>query len=410
MRIALVSFDADPITVSDSPCGPASCVGDLAVALAEAGHGVTIVARRTARDVPEVATPRPGLWIRYLAAGPPEPLGGSRSVAVMPRLARHLAQLWRSDAPDVVHSHGWMSGLASVAAVRERGLPLVQTFLGLGRLERDQVGGAAATRSRVSAEQVVALRADRVLAASEADAFELVRMRVPRRSVSVVPRGVDVDMFDPDGPALRRRSLRPRLVTAGSLRRAGGVDDVIRALPSVPDAELLVAGGRPPAGGGPDPDLVRLHHLALRVGVGARVRLLGPVQRSTMPALLRSADTVVDAPWFTAFGSVLLEAMACRRPVVATAVGGVRDIVADQITGLLVPPRRPDELARTLRAVLSEATMPEAYGIAGRDRVLARYAWPRIATATAAAYGQVVEGHAEAAAGSGQAMAGPRGP
>jgi glycosyltransferase involved in cell wall biosynthesis len=188
------------------------------------------------------------------------------------------------------------------------------------------------------------------------------------------------------------------------------VDDVIRALPSVPDAELLVAGGRAAAGGGPDPDLVRLYHLARRVGVGTRVRLLGPVQRSSMPALLRSADTVVDAPWFTAFGSVLLEAMACRRPVVATAVGGVRDIVADQITGLLVPPRRPDELARTLRAVLTEATMPEAYGIAGRDRILARYAWPRIATATAAAYCQVVEGHAEAAAGSGQAMAGPRSP
>lgn len=409
MRIALVSFDADPIGVPDSPSGPASCVGELAVALTEAGHGVTIFARRSARDVPDVAAPRPGLWIRYLAAGPAEPLEGPRAVAAMPQLAKHLTRLWRSDAPDVVHSHGWMSGLAAVAAVRDQGLPLVQTFLGLGRVEPDRMGPSA-TRGRVSAEQVVALRADRVLAASEADAFELARMGVPRRSVSVVPRGVDVDAFDPDGPALRRRSLRPRLVAAGSLRRAGGVDDVIRALTSVPDVELLVAGGGPARDGGPDPDLVRLHDLARRVGLGARVRLLGPVPSSTMPALLRSADTVVDAPWFSAFGSVLLEAMACRRPVVATAVGGVRDIVADQITGLLVPPRRPDVLARALRALLTEATMPEAYGIAGRDRVLACYAWSRIATATAAAYRQVVAVREKAAAGSGPALAGPRGP
>jgi glycosyltransferase involved in cell wall biosynthesis len=76
--------------------------------------------------------------------------------------------------------------------------------------------------------------------------------------------------------------------------------------------------------------------------------------------------------------------------VVASAVGGIQDTVVDQVTGLLVPPRRPDALAAALRDVLASPTMAAAYGIAGRDRVLARYGWERVAAATAQVYTEVV--------------------
>jgi D-inositol-3-phosphate glycosyltransferase len=124
--------------------------------------------------------------------------------------------------------------------------------------------------------------------------------------------------------------------------------------------------------------------------VAAPFHLTGPVARSDVPALLRSADAVVCAPWYEPFGMVPLEAMACGRPVVASAVGGIQDTVVEQVTGLLVPPRRPDALAAALRELLASPTMCAAYGIAGRDRVLARYDWERVATATAQVYGDVV--------------------
>jgi len=75
---------------------------------------------------------------------------------------------------------------------------------------------------------------------------------------------------------------------------------------------------------------------------------------------------------------------------VATAVGGMKDTVVDKVTGLHVPPRNPDALAHTLRGLLADRAMPVAYGIAGRDRVLSRYSWDRITTATEAVYRDVL--------------------
>jgi glycosyltransferase involved in cell wall biosynthesis len=98
----------------------------------------------------------------------------------------------------------------------------------------------------------------------------------------------------------------------------------------------------------------------------------------------------VCVPWYEPFGIVPLEAMACGRPVVAAAVGGIQDTVVDHVTGLLVPPRRPDALAAALRRLLATPTQALAFGIAGRDRVLARYGWDRVAACTLAVYEEVV--------------------
>jgi len=154
----------------------------------------------------------------------------------------------------------------------------------------------------------------------------------------------------------------------------------------LPAAELVVAGGE----GGGDPDAARLHECARRAGVADRVHLVGPVARHDVPALLRSADAVVCVPWYEPFGIVPLEAMACGRPVAASAVGGIQDTVVDQVTGVLVPPRRPDALAAVLRDLLGSPTLCTAYGIAGRDRVLARYDWERVAISTTLVYEEVL--------------------
>src|SRR5205823_9695712 len=105
--------------------------------------------------------------------------------------------------------------------------------------------------------------------------------------------GVDALAFSPEGP-IAERGERSRLVSVGRLVRRKGVDEVVAALSCVPEAELVVAGGA----AGPDPDLARLRQLALSCGVADRVRFLGPVPRAQVPALLRSADAVVCAPWY----------------------------------------------------------------------------------------------------------------
>ena len=397
MRICIVSAQVSPFAEPGEPGWSVRVVHvrDLADALAADGHQVTVLARRDDPSRPATAEPRPGLTVRHLDAGPAAPLPDERLVTCVPELARVLDETWRADPPEVVHTHHWTSGLAACPVARDLDIPLVATFHSLAPLDR--TGPEAGPAGRASAEQAVAQHADRITAGCEDELFALVRRGAPRRRLRVVPCGIDTEAWSSDGPSLRRTD-RSRLVTLGSLAPGAGVDEAIGALRSVPDAELFVAGG--PAAGPDaegDADLARLHELAARVGVARRVRFLGAVSRADVPRLLRSADVLVATPQQESSGTAALEAMACGTAVVATAVGALRDIVVDEVTGVQVPPGRPGRLAAALRSVLADPGTLLAHGIAGRDRAISRYGWPRIVRAMSEVYRDAADRHTDAA-------------
>jgi glycosyltransferase involved in cell wall biosynthesis len=109
---------------------------------------------------------------------------------------------------------------------------------------------------------------------------------------------------------------------------------------------------------------------------------------------VRSADVVLAVPWYEPFGITPLEAMACGRPVVATAVGGLVDSVVDGETGDLVPPRDPERLGAALAALLDDESRRVAYGAAGVRRARSRYRWSRVVADTDAVYRQVLSARA----------------
>ena len=206
-----------------------------------------------------------------------------------------------------------------------------------------------------------------------------------------MPCGVDVERFTADGPAERRRPGLKRVVVVGRLVERKGIGNAVEALALVPDAELVVAGGPAREALSEDSEAVRLLDLARRLGIAERVDLRGRVDRDDLPALLRSADAVVCAPWYEPFGIVPLEAMACGVPVVASAVGGLVDTVVHRRTGLHVPPRDPEALAAALRDLHADEPLRRALGEAGVRRVRARYTWQRVASSTLAVYAGLPE-------------------
>ncbi|MBV9384163.1 MAG: glycosyltransferase [Streptosporangiaceae bacterium] len=304
----------------------------------------------------------------------------------MDEFAADLHRQWSAQRPHVVHSHFWMSGYAAVRAARPLGIPVLHTFHALGVVKKREQGAKdTSPPQRIEVETGLLHDADRILATCPDEVFELLRLGADRRRVSVIPCGVDVRHYTPHGP-VAPRGAAPRVLYVGRLVERKGIGNAITALTDVPGAELIIAGGPDPAGLEGDPEVVRLKALAERAGVTPRVRFLGRVDRAELPALYRSADAVMCVPWYEPFGIASVEAMACGVPVVATAVGGLADTVIDGVTGVHIPPRRPDLAAAALRRLLADPALRRSLGAAGRQRATAHYAMNRVITATLRAY------------------------
>jgi glycosyltransferase involved in cell wall biosynthesis len=160
-----------------------------------------------------------------------------------------------------------------------------------------------------------------------------------------------------------------------------GIGNVIEAVRNIPDVELLIAGGPPFDQLDGDPEARRLRALIGELGVGDRVRLLGGVARPELPALFRSADLVACCPWYEQFGMVAVEAMACGVPVVASHVGGLAETVQDGVTGIHVPPRRPDCITDAVARLLGDPDRRRRMGSAAVSRAR-RFGWDRVAAET----------------------------
>jgi glycosyltransferase involved in cell wall biosynthesis/phosphoheptose isomerase len=392
MRIAMISEHASPLAALGGvdAGGQNVHVAALARAVARRGADVVVHTRRDDPGLPERVEMAPGVVVHHVDAGPPQALAKDRLLEHMPAFAEQLVRAWRRDAPDVVHAHFWMSAHAALLAIRDVPAPLVQTFHALGVVKRRYQGDKdTSPEERFAIERDIVRRADQIIATCTDEVFELLRLGASRHRLTVVPCGVDLDLFTPRGPRERRAEDRPRLLCLGRLVERKGIGNVIEALAELPNAELVVAGGPPPERRD-DPDVQRLRAVAERCGVADRVDLRGRVERADLPALLRSADVVVSAPWYEPFGIVPLEAMACGVPVVASAVGGMIDTVVDGVTGVHVPPRDPERLAAVLRRLLADPQRRAAYGREGVQRAQRLYDWGRVATATLDVYARQV--------------------
>ncbi|WP_068187400.1 glycosyltransferase [Mycobacterium sp. UM_CSW] len=388
MRIAMISEHASPLAhLGGVDAGGQNVhVAELSAALARRGHDVVVFTRRDDPDLPDCVETEHGYSVVHVPAGPARVLPKDQLLQYMYGFAHFLAGHWRARPPDVAHAHFWMSGLATQRAARSHRIPTVQTFHALGLVKRQHQGtDDTSPDCRIGLETVVARGADWVAATSTDEVFELVRMGRARSHTSVVPCGVDIDAFHPDGPAASR-GVRKRIVSVGRLVPRKGFETLIRAMPRIPGAELVIVGGPARAALPGDHEARRLQRLADQLGVADRVRLLGGITRGEMPAVLRSADVVACTPWYEPFGIVPLEAMACGVPVAASAVGGIRDTVVDDVTGRLVPPKDSAALAEAVNPLLDDGRRRAAMGRAGRDRARARYTWDRIATDTERVY------------------------
>jgi glycosyltransferase involved in cell wall biosynthesis len=359
----------------------------LAIELARSGLDVTVLARRDDPTAPTVTSLAPGVDLHLLTAGPPGPLADDAAFAHMPAFGQQLRRFWLARPPDVVHALSWTTGWAALSA--GIGAPVVQALAGLGGGRRRPgtrpEGAPPFERRRIEMRLLDAAAHVVVPCTADVGAVEAAAGPEVAGRLSVVPDGVDAELFRPLGPA-PRAGARHRLLVHGRVVPHAGVDIVIRALLQLPGAELVVAGGPAPGGLDDDPEVRRLRGLAQRCGVGERVTFTGCVPRPEVAALIRSADLVVCVPWHSRMGVTPIEALACGRPVVGSTVGGVPDALVPGRTGLLVPPRSPGALAEAVERLLANPSLRLRMGEEGVGRVRQHHTWDQVARSTREIY------------------------
>ena len=394
LRIALVSEHASPIAPIGHPetGGQNVYVGALARHLGRLGCDVDVYTRRAGADEPPCVALARGVTVHHVPAGPPRAVPRDELLPLMPEFAERLARRWASTPPHVVHAHFWMSGWAAQVAAAGTGAPIVQTFHALGIVKRRHQGAAdTSPPERAAIERDLLQSVDGVIATCRDEVAELRAMAAEacdRRRIAVIPCGVS-DTFSPLGPVAGPPRRPFRLVTVSRLVPRKGIADVVRAVALLDhDVELVIVGDAEDTGGGSA--VAELRALAAALGIADRVVLAGRMEAADVAATMRSADVVVCAPWYEPFGIVPVEAMACGVPVVGTAVGGLLDTVVDGVTGLLVAPRSPGDLANAIDRLLGDPAARRRFGSAGAARARA-YRWPHVARSVLGAYHGVID-------------------
>lgn len=244
--------------------------------------------------------------------------------------------------PDILDAHYFYpDGVAAARLARETGIPLAITARGTDINLIPRYPGPR--QAILEAAQT----AGHMITVCEALRRALIDMGVPAEKVTTLRNGVDLDMFHPlDREWARRRfAVGGRtILSVGHLIERKGHNFVIEALSEFPDTTLLIAGE--------GPEEKALKALAARLGLSDRVRFLGRLPHEDLPALYSAADALVLASSREGWANVLLEAMACGTPVVATDIWGTGEVVAAKEAGVLVKDRSGAALADGLRRLV----------------------------------------------------------
>jgi glycosyltransferase involved in cell wall biosynthesis len=317
--------------------------------------------------------------------------------------ARRVRRLIESLAPDLVHalhltSYGFLGALSNVR-------PLVVSVWGTDILEAPSLTPFHRWLTRYTLERADVLTATGLYLATETTRY------APRsKPVTVVPYGVDLDVFRPaERPASVSPSTSPergltlspeeqgdqKVVVIGTVSRLSpekGVSYLVEAFAGLrarfgDRVRLRIAGD--------GPERRRIEALMRQLGIGDAVELRGWVEHEALPAFLNGLDVFVLPSVFEGFGVAAVEAAATGLPVVASNVHGIPDVVRPGETGLLVPAKDVAALGDAIARLVADADLRRAYGEAGRAFVGRHYDWPANARAMELVYKSAVRGRPE---------------
>jgi glycogen synthase len=312
---------------------------------------------------------------------------------------------------DVVHCHTWYSHFGGILAKLNYGLPLVITVHSLEPLrpwKREQLGGGYDFTAWL--EKTALEMADAVIAVSQGTKADLERIfQIKPERLHVIYNGIDLEEYraSEETDALLRYGIdpaRPFLLFVGRITRQKGIVHLARAIPFMDSGfQIVLCAGAPDT-----PEIAAEMKAAVSEAQAKRPDIIWideMVDKKTVRQLYAQAAVFCCPSIYEPFGIINLEAMACETAVVASAVGGIKEVVVDGETGFLVPveqmrespfePTNPEQfehdLAARVNELMANPTLQKKFGKAGRKRAEEKFGWAAIARETQALYEKLLK-------------------
>jgi starch synthase len=309
---------------------------------------------------------------------------------VLNTLAVNLAFNNTAIDSQVVHCHTWYTFFAGFLAKQLYHLPLVVTMHSLEPLrpwKEEQLGAGYGLSSWIERNTVE--QADRVVAVSAEMKADILRYyNIAPEKVVVIHNGIDLEQYQPvaDRSYLAEKGITgPYLLFVGRISRQKGILQLLETMTYLKDTglKLVLCASAPDT-----PEL----ETEVKQGIAANPNIIWineMVSKAKVIQLYSHALLFVCPSVYEPFGIINLEAMACQTPVVASRVGGIKEVVVDGETGVLVEPDRPQELAAAIRSLSDNPDLVRQFQVAGRQRVEQYFGWDVIARRTVDLYQQL---------------------
>lgn len=402
MHVAVITVHGCPVRQAGSKDsgGMNIYLLEMAKRLAARGVQVDVFTRHHDPLDPQIIMLAPGARLIHLPAGAPT-VDKTDVYDLLPQFASQMRRFCIENRLryDIVSSHYWLSGLVGMRLASEWGVPHTTSFHTMAEMKRRGRPEESEVAQRYSSETEIACSAESVVVWTEHEKEAIVDYcNIDPDKVTVIPPGVDLSHFRPMSQQQSREHLgygdQKNILFVGRLEPLKGIDNLFRAVSSLENLgsiTLSVVGGDANS-----EEKDRLKAIAKRMKLTDSVRFIGSVSRDELPFYFNAADVCVLPSHYESFGLAALEAAACGRPVVASEVGGLPEIVINGSTGFLVPPGQSDVMAERLCELLNDDIMRSRMGSAARTHAES-LGWDRSADALIACYRDLLSKPAECA-------------
>jgi len=373
-------------------------IRELTKQLVKLGHAVDIYTRVQDTVTPEIIAFAPEARQIHISAGEAADIDKLLIYPHVPDFACKVEKFRRQHSLhyNLVFSHYWLSGSAGIYLQTWWQIPHVMMFHTLGAIKNSIGIGEDEPDLRIDKEKQISHYCQRIIASTENEKAALNHYyAVPPEKISVIPCGVNMDLFQLMDKTSARQKLglteRKIILFVGRVERLKGIDKLIQAIPFLGDLQpqLIIVGedGNRPG------EITHLEQLADHLGVADSITFTGLVDYEKLPDYYNAADVCVFPSYYESFGLVPLESMSCGTPVIATDVGDLRNIIRQSETGFVLPDSRPLLLAENIRTVLlgNGTRMADAQSI--RDSIK-DYGWQHIAAAVSLEFSSLLRAKA----------------